>query len=209
MEPTSGEKVTALRGTIVTCRDDPFLTDPGRALATEPDGVVVCRNGMIERVGPAAEIMRLLPAGIEVTHHEGCIIAPGFIDTHVHYVQTGMIASYGEQLLDWLNRSAFPAEMAFKDPAHEQAMARIFCDELLRNGTTTALVFCAVYPQSVDALFAEAERRGMRMIAGKVLMDRNAPDELRDTAQRGYDESKALIARWHGHGRSAPWSRHS
>jgi guanine deaminase len=202
MEPTSGEKVTALRGTIVTCRDDPFLTDPGRALATEPDGVVVCRNGMIERVGPAAEIMRLLPAGIEVTHHEGCIIAPGFIDTHVHYVQTGMIASYGEQLLDWLNRYAFPAEMAFKDPAHAQAMARIFCDELLRNGTTTALVFCAVYPQSVDALFAEAERRGMRMIAGKVLMDRNAPEDLCDTAQQGYDESSALIARWHGRGRS-------
>jgi guanine deaminase len=120
----------------------------------------------------------------------------------VHYVQTGMIASYGEQLLDWLNRYAFPAEMAFRDPAHAGAMARVFCDELLRNGTTTALVFCAVYPHSVDALFAEAERRGMRMIAGKVLMDRNAPEPLRDTAQQGYDESKALIARWHGRGRS-------
>ena len=88
---------------------------------------------------------------------------PGFIDTHVHYVQTGMIASYGAQLLDWLDRYAFPAEMAFKDAAHAEAMARVFCDELLRNGTTTALVFCAVYPQSVDALFAEAERRGMRI----------------------------------------------
>ena len=101
--------------------------------------------------------MRSLPAGTQVAHYEGCLIAPGFIDTHVHYVQTGMIASYGEQLLDWLNRYAFPAEMAFKDPAHAAAMARVFCDELLRNGTTTALVFCAVYPQSVDALFAEAE----------------------------------------------------
>ena len=79
---------------------------------------MVCRNGMIEQVGPAAEIMRSLPAGTQVTHYEGCLIAPGFIDTHVHYVQTGMIASYGEQLLDWLNRYAFPAEMAFKDPAH-------------------------------------------------------------------------------------------
>jgi guanine deaminase len=158
--------ITALRGTIVTCRDDPFLTDRGRAFATERDGIVVCRNGIIEQVGPAAEIMRSLPAGTAVTHHEGCLIAPGFIDTHVHYVQTGMIASYGEQLLDWLNRYAFPAEMAFRDPAHAEAMARVFCDELLRNGTTTALVFCAVYPQSVDALFAEAERRGMRMIAG-------------------------------------------
>jgi guanine deaminase len=202
MEPASGEKVTVLRGTIVTCRDDPFLTDPAKAFATEHDGIVICRNGLIETVGAAADIMRSLPAGTPVTHHEGCLIVPGFIDTHVHYVQTGMIASYGAQLIEWLDRYAFPAEMAFKDAAHAEAMARVFCDELLRNGTTTALVFCAVYPQSVDALFAEAERRGMRMIAGKVLMDRNAPDALCDSAQQGYDDSKALIARWHGRGRS-------
>src|SRR3954470_3330679 len=202
MKPAASQELTVLRGTIVTCRDDPFLTDPAQAFATEADGIVVCRNGTIERVGPAAEIMRSLPAGTPMTHYQGCLIAPGFIDTHVHYVQTGMIASYGEQLLDWLNRYAFPAEMAFRDPAHARAMARVFCDELLRNGTTTALVFCAVYPQSVDALFAEAERRGMRIAAGKVLMDRNAPEKLCDTAQQGYDDSKALIARWHGRGRS-------
>src|ERR1051325_5650611 len=202
MEPATDQGLTALRGMIVTCRDDPFLTDPTRAFVTEPDGIVVCRDGMIERVGPAAEISRSIPIGTSVRHYEGCLIAPGFTDTHVHYVQTGMIASHGEQLLDWLNRYAFPAEMAFSDPAHAEAMARVFCDELLRNGTTTALVFCAVYPQSVDALFAEAERRGMRLIAGKVLMDRNAPAQLRDAAQQGYDESKALIARWHGRGRS-------
>jgi len=200
MQGTNG--ITALRGTIVTCRNDPFLIDPRKAFATESDGIVLCRNGLIEAVGPAADIMRSLPAGTPVAHHEGCLIVPGFIDTHVHYVQTGMIASYGAQLLDWLDRYAFPAEMAFKDAAHAEAMARVFCDELLRNGTTTALVFCAVYPQSVDALFAEAERRGMRMIAGKVLMDRNAPEALRDSAQQGYDDSKALIARWHGRGRS-------
>jgi guanine deaminase len=202
MQAAAPESMTVLRGTLVTCRDDPFLTDPSRSFVTEADGIVVCREGFIERVGPAAEIIRSLPAGTPVTHYQGCLIAPGFIDTHVHYVQTEMIASYGEQLLDWLDRYAFPAEMAFRDPAHAEAMARVFCDELLRNGTTTALVFCAVYPQSVDALFAEAERRGMRIIAGKVLMDRNAPEALRDTAQQGYDESKALIARWHGRGRS-------
>jgi guanine deaminase len=200
MQGTNG--ITALRGTIVTCRDDPFLTDPHKAFATERDGIVLCRNGLIEAVGSASDMMRSLPAGTPVTHHEGCLITPGFIDTHVHYVQTGMIASYGAQLLDWLDRYAFPAEMAFEDAAHAEAMARVFCDELLRNGTTTALVFCAVYPQSVDALFAEAERRGMRIIAGKVLMDRNAPQKLRDTAQQGYDDSKALIGRWHGRGRS-------
>ena len=157
---------------------------------------------MIEASGPPPRSSRRCPAGTPLTHYEGCLIAPGFIDTHVHYVQTGMVASYGKQLLDWLDRYAFPAEIEFADRGSCRRDGEIFCDELLRNGTTTALVFCAVYPQSVDALFAEAERHGMRIVAGKVLMDRNAPEALRDTAQRGYDESKALIARWHGHGRS-------
>ena len=195
------EDVTALRGTIVTCRDDPFLTDPAKAFAMESDGIVICRGGTIAAVGRAADLAASVPPG-SIADYSGCLIVPGFIDTHVHYVQTGMVASYGAQLLDWLDRYAFPAEIEFRDPAHAAAMAKVFCDELLRNGTTTALAFCAVYPQSVDALFAEAERRGMRVAAGKVLMDRNAPEALRDTAQQGYDESKALIARWHGRGRS-------
>lgn len=202
MEPDTHGEVTALRGTIVTCRDDPFLTDPAKAFAVETDGIVICRDGLIEAAGPAAELLRSIPQGTAVKDYSGCLIAPGFIDTHLHYVQTGIVASYGTQLLDWLDRYAFPAELAFDDPAHAATMARVFCDELLRNGTTTALVFCAVYPVSVDALFAEAERRGMRMIAGKVLMDRNAPEKLRDSAQQGYDDSKALLARWHGRGRS-------
>jgi guanine deaminase len=193
--------VIALRGTLVSCLDDPFLTDPDKALAVERDGVVICRDGKIEAVGRASDLLGAVPQAA-LCDYSGCLIAPGFIDTHVHYVQTGMIASYGTQLLDWLDRYAFPAELEFAEPAHAAAMAKLFCAELLRNGTTTALVFCAVYPQSVDALFAEAERHKMRIIAGKVLMDRNAPEGLRDTAQRGYDESKALIARWHGRGRS-------
>ena len=200
--PKDSDDVTALRGTVVTCRDDPFLSDPAKAFTVETDGIVLCRDGIIEAVGPAADLLASIPAGVTVTDYSGWLIAPGFIDTHVHYVQTEIVASYGTQLLDWLDRYAFPAELAFEDPAHAAAVARAFCDELLRNGTTTALVFCAVYPQSVDALFAEAERRGMRIIAGKVLMDRNAPEKLRDTAQQGYDDSKALIARWHGRGRS-------
>jgi len=193
--------VTALRGTVVTCRDDPFLTEPAKAFVTLDDALVVCRSGIVEAVGSAADLLPSVPAD-KVTDYRGCLIAPGFIDTHVHYVQTGMVASYGEQLLDWLDRYAFPAEMAFRDPAHATAMAKFFCGELLRNGTTTALVFCAVYPQSVDALFVEANARGMRIVAGKTLMDRNAPDALRDTAQQGYDESKALIGKWHRNGRS-------
>jgi guanine deaminase len=197
----SGE-ITVLRGTIVSCHDDPFLTDPTQALRTETDGLVLCRDGMIEAVGPAATLLPSVPQGTPIASYPGCLIAPGFIDTHVHYVQTGMVASYGKQLLDWLDRYAFPAELEFANAAHAAAMAKTFCDELLRNGTTTALVFCAVYPQSVDALFMEAEQRGMRLIAGKVLMDRNAPEALRDTPQRGYDDSKRLIGRWHKHGRS-------
>lgn len=133
-------EVTALRGTIVMCRDDPFLTDPAKAFVVQADGIVLCRNGMIEAVGPAAGMMRSMPAGTPVTHYEGCLIAPGFIDTRVRYVQTGMIASYGTQLLDSLKRYAFPAEMAFRDPAHAAAIARVFCDELLRNGRTLSAV---------------------------------------------------------------------
>src|SRR5882724_884692 len=197
---TVPDRITALRGTLVSCLDDPFVTDPDKAFSVERDGVVICRGGKIEAVGRASDLLARVPQAA-LADYSGCLIAPGFIDTHVHYVQTGMVASYGTQLLDWLDRYAFPAEMEFANPSHAAAMAKLFCEELLRNGTTTALVFCAVYPHSVDALFAEAERHGMRIIAGKVLMDRNAPEGLRDTAQRGYDESKALIARWHGRGR--------
>jgi guanine deaminase len=147
--------VTALRGTLVSCLDDPFLTDPDKAFTVERDGIVICRDGKIEAVGPAGDLLARIPQAA-LADYSGCLIAPGFVDTHVHYVQTGMVASYGTQLLDWLERYAFPAELAFAEPAHAAAMAKAFCEELLRNGTTTALVFCAVYPQSVDALFAEA-----------------------------------------------------
>jgi guanine deaminase len=186
----------------VWLRDDPFLTDPATAFVHEPDGVIVCRDGLIEAVGDARTVLATLSEPVEVTAYPGCVICPGFIDTHVHYVQTGIIGAFGDQLLDWLNDYAFPAELAFADPTHARAAAELFCDELLRNGTTTALVFCSVHPQSVDALFEAASRRNMRIAAGKVLMDRNAPHDLTDTAQTGYDQSKALIEAWHGQGRN-------
>src|SRR5690606_17031388 len=141
-----------------------------------------------------------LPAGTEVTEYPDALITPGFIDTHIHYPQTGMIASYGEQLLDWLNTYTFPTERAFADKAHAGEVADIFLNELLRNGTTTALVFGSVHKESVDAFFEACEKRNLRMIAGKVLMDRNAPDYLTDTAESGYADSKELIERWHGKG---------
>ncbi len=129
------------------------------------------------------------------------LILPGFIDAHVHYPQLQMIGAGGHALIDWLNAYAFPAEQQFADADHAREVARIFLRELLRVGTTTAAVYCTVFPQSVDAFFEESARLNTRMIAGKVLMDRHAPVALLDTAQRGYDESKALIGRWHGRGR--------
>jgi len=201
MDPQGGH-VTALRGDLLFCRDDPFLTDPKRAFVHERDGLVICRGGLIHAVGPFSTLQNRLPAEVEVADYSGCLITPGFIDTHIHYVQIGVIGTQGHQLLDWLNDFTFIAEQAFADESVARDTARVFCDELLRNGTTTALVFCSVHPGSVDALFEEAQSRNLRLIAGKVLMDRNAPAALLDTAQTGYDQSKALIKRWHGRGRS-------
>src|SRR5947209_4483087 len=194
--------MTAVRGSLIYCRADPFLTDPAKAFVHEPDGLVLCRDGLIVAAGPAAAMKPLMTPDTTVADHSGCLIAPGFIDTHIHYVQTGIIGAQGHQLLEWLNDYTFVAEQAFADEAVARETASLFCDELLRNGTTTALVFCSVHPGSVDALFEAAERRNLRLIAGKVLMDRNAPAALLDTAQTGYDQSEALIARWHGRGRS-------
>ena len=143
----------------------------------------------------------LCPPDTPITDYSGCIISAGFIDTHVHYVQTGIIAAPGKELLQWVSDYVYPVEEAFADEAYAREVAGFFCDALIRNGTTTAVVYCAVYPQSVDALFAEARMRNMRIIAGKCMMDRNVPHALRDTAQRGYDQSKALIGKWHGKGR--------
>lgn len=195
-------QTTTVRGALISCHDDPFLTDPASAFGYEPDGLVICRDGLIVAVGPFATVKAQLPPDAIIDDYRGCLIAPGFIDTHIHYVQTGIIGSQGKQLLDWLERYTFVAEQAFGDPQVAATTAKVFCNELLRNGTTSALVFCSVHPGSVDALFEEAARHNLRLIAGKVLMDRNAPHALLDTAQSGYDQSKALIARWHGRGRA-------
>jgi guanine deaminase len=195
-------RTTAVRGGLIFCRHDPFLDDPATALHYEPDGLVICRDGIIVAAGARGALQMQLPGDAHVADYGGCLIAPGFIDTHIHYVQTGIIGSQGKQLLEWLDRYTFVAEEAFADEQVAAATAKVFCDELLRNGTSTALVFCSVHAGSVDALFQEAARRNLRLIAGKVLMDRNAPPALRDTAQSGYDQSKALIAQWHGRGRA-------
>ncbi len=142
-----------------------------------------------------------LPAGMEPVDYRDCLILPGFIDCHTHYPQLQVIGAFGEQLIDWLNRYAYVTEQAFGDPECAHEAARIFLRETLRAGTTTAAVYCTVHSASVDSFFEESERLNMRNIAGKLLMDRNAPEPLLDSPQRGYDESKALINKWHGRGR--------
>lgn len=193
--------MTALRGTLVSFADDPFLVDPAKAFLHVQDGLIVCRDGIIEALGPYDRLRATLPANAPITDYSRCILCPGFIDTHVHYVQSEIIAAPGKQLLQWVEDYIYPVEETFADEAHARAVAAFFCETLLRNGTTTACVYCAVYPQSVDALFAEALQRNMRIVAGKCMMDRNVPEALRDTAESSYDQSKALIEKWHGVGR--------
>lgn len=189
----------AIRGHIVTVTGDPFLNSD--VLVEYTDGLIMVEGGIITAVGPYAELKQQLPDGAHVDHHPDGIITSGFIDTHIHYVQTGIIAAFGAQLIDWLNTYTFVAEQKFADKAFAASVSSLFFDQLLANGTTTALTFCAVYPDSVDAFFEEATRRNMRMAGGKVMMNRNAPDALLDTTQSSYDDSKALIERWHGKGR--------
>jgi len=192
--------VKAYRAAILHSIADPAVVGVEQSYEYFEDGLLVIENGQVANVGPAADLLPTLK-GVEITEYRDALITPGFIDTHIHYPQTGMIASYGEQLLDWLNTYTFPTEQQFADKAHAADVAGIFLKELLRNGTTTALVFGSVHKQSVDAFFEAAEALNLRMIAGKVLMDRNAPDYLTDTPESGYADSKELIERWHGKGR--------
>ncbi|WP_425914734.1 guanine deaminase [Pseudomonas sp. GWSMS-1] len=192
--------VKAYRAAILHSIADPAVVGVEQSYEYFEDGLLVIDNGQVAKVGHAADLLPTLK-GVDITEYHDALITPGFIDTHIHYPQTGMIASYGEQLLDWLNTYTFPTEQQFADKVHAAEVAGIFLKELLRNGTTTALVFGSVHKQSVDAFFEAAEALNLRMIAGKVLMDRNAPDYLTDTAESGYADSKELIERWHGKGR--------
>ncbi len=197
---TSGRATSTLaafRASILHYVDDPAAAGP-RAFEHFEDGLLLVRDGRVAECGPATQILPKLPA--DVTHHDhsGRLIVPGFVDTHSHYVQTDIIASDGNSLLDWLTHHTYPAERAFSDARHAAEVAAFYCDELLRNGTTTVLAFASAQPVSVDALFASARERRMRLITGKVMMDRNCPDYLRDDATSSYTDSLALIERWHG-----------
>ena len=182
-----------------------FHADPAfhaQAYEWHEDGLLIVENGKVLAAGDYAVLRATLPPNTEVHDYSGKLLLPGFIDTHVHYPQTDMIASPAPGLLPWLESYTFPTERQFADPAHASAVADFFLDELLRNGTTTAMVYCTVHPQSVDAFFEASARRNLRMVAGKVMMDRNCPDFLRDTAESSARDTEALIQRWHNKGRS-------
>ncbi|MGI9390562.1 MAG: guanine deaminase [Boseongicola sp.] len=189
-----------LRGQVLSFRDDPFLVGPDAAVQFETDGAVLIASGKIQRVGSAGPIIEDHPQ-LRVERYADDLIMAGFVDCHVHYPQYEVIASYGEQLLEWLSRYTFPAELKFGDAGYARHAADFFLDQCLRNGTTTTSVYAPVHPQSVDAFFAAAEAREMCMATGKVMMDRNAPDGLIDTPQTGYDQSLSLLKKWHGRGR--------
>ncbi|MDQ7769405.1 guanine deaminase [Serratia nevei] len=193
---------TAIRGNffdIAACVEEPQQLD--ERLRHIPDGLLLLNGGVIVWFGSWQQGEALLPPGFAVTEYRDKPIVPGFIDTHIHYPQTEMIGAYGDQLLDWLNNYTFPTESRYGCEQHADAMSAFFLRELLSNGTTTALVFGSVHPQSVDALFSQAQTLNMRLIAGKVMMDRHAPQALLETPEQSYRDTRELIARWHGKGR--------
>ncbi|XNY05564.1 guanine deaminase (plasmid) [Sinorhizobium meliloti] len=191
-----------IRGRVLTFVKEPAGVDDAGSYRFFEDGAVFVSKGKIAGVGPYGDVAKHVGPSVKIADHRPHLVMPGFIDTHLHFPQTQAIASYGAQLLEWLNTYIFVEEQKFKAPEHAAFIADRFMDELLSNGTTTAAAYCSVHPESVDAFFTAAEERNMLMIGGKVMMDRNAPDALRDTPEKGYDETKALIAKWHGRGRA-------
>ena len=191
----------AIRADLLDFTGDPGLDEPRSPAVRWRPGhwLLIDERGRIAGVDVDAP-------GEDWLKHDlgGHLLLPGFIDTHVHSPQVDVIASWGTQLLDWLETYTFPAEARHADPAAAQAGAALFLDALLAHGTTTAVVFPTVHPASVDALFEGARQRGMRVVAGKVLMDRHAPAAmLDDDVGRAERECLALIERWHGRGRSS------
>ena len=188
--------IDLLLGQVLSFTSDPF-SDGVSAARHEAQGGVVVAAGRILATGPADLIRAQYPQA-RITDYGKSLISAGFIDAHVHYPQTAIIASWGKRLIDWLNLYTFPEEIRLADPAYAATIANRYLDLALAHGTTSMCSYTTIHPHSVDAFFSAAEARGLRAFAGKTCMDRNAPDALRDTAQTAYDDSKRLLQRWHG-----------
>lgn len=196
----SSSEITAYRARILhfTAMPDPHT---GAGVEYFDDGVLLVERGHIKALGSAADMAQQGLDLQQCQHFPNQLIMPGFIDSHIHYPQTRVIASYGEQLLDWLNDYTFPAEINFSDADIAGQRAQEFLQLLLQNGTTSAMVYTSVFAQSAHAFFAAAEQLNLRMIAGKVMMDRNAPPPLLDTPASSETDCRALIEAWHKHKR--------
>ncbi len=194
--------VKLLRGRLLSFKRAPQSLSDQESYSYETDGGLLIEGGKIIAAGGYADVKAKAPDNAEEIDHRPHLIMPGFIDTHLHFPQMQVIASYAANLLEWLNTYTFPEECRFVETAHAQKIATHFYDELIRHGTTTAVAYCSVHKTSADAYFAEAMKRGMCMVGGKVMMDRNAPQGLLDTPEMGYDETRAVIAEWHGKGRN-------
>ena len=189
-----------LLGQTLSFRDDPFQSPPEEAARHQTHGAVLLSGGRIADAG-CAKSMQAKYHGACRHDYGSSLIMAGFVDSHAHYPQTAIIASWGKRLLDWLNNYTFPEEAKFGSPEYASGIARRYLELLIANGTTTVCTYCTSHPESVDAFFAEADRMGMRVLAGKTCMDRNAPPELLDTAAESYDDSKRLLRKWHGRNR--------
>lgn len=199
---TAAQCLFGIRGQVLTYKDNPLLVPAADCYDYYPDGLVVVRDGVIDAVGAYGDVIGRYPGLDRVDTYENAVVMPGFIDCHLHYVQSPMIGSFGDTLLDWLNRYTFPTESKFRSKEFADEVARVFFRQLLQQGTTTANVFATTFPVSVEAFFEESERWNTRMISGKVLQDRNLPDSLRDTsAAASVEESERLLEKWHRRGR--------
>ncbi|HEY5818565.1 MAG TPA: guanine deaminase [Mesorhizobium sp.] len=190
-----------LRGRTLSFHRWPESAEDHAAYRYEEDGGLLLEDGKIAAAGAYATVKENASEGVKTVDHRRHLLLAGFVDCHVHYPQMQVIASYGAELLDWLNKYTFPEETKFANPQHGRRIARLFLDEVVRHGTTTVAAYCSVHKSSAEAFFAESHSRGMLNVAGKVMMDRNAPEGVRDTPQSSYDDTKALIAEWHGKGR--------
>ncbi len=186
-------------GQVLSFAGNPFHDGPAAA-RHETHGAVLVQDGLIADVGPADTLRARHPTA-RIHDHGRALISAGFIDAHVHYPQTAIIASWGKRLIDWLNQYTFPEEMRFADPAYATVIAGRYMDLALAHGTTSMCSYATIHPTSVDAFFTAAQSRKMRAWTGKTCMDRNAPEGLRDTAQSAYDDSKSLLNKWHGQDR--------
>ncbi|WP_417935197.1 guanine deaminase [Falsihalocynthiibacter arcticus] len=193
--------VDLLLGQVLSFKSNPFEHPFEEAARHIFKGAIVIENGKIAAVGDAADLLKTHPTA-RVTDYGERLLTAGFVDAHVHYPQTAIIASWGKRLIDWLNTYTFPEETRFFDAEYAQEISNRYLDLVLANGTTTVASYCTIHPESVNAIFTAAAERDMRIVAGKTCMDRNAPDGLRDTVQSAYDDSKALLEKWHGVGRA-------